>query len=147
MQGPERKRLDHVSPEWVGPEAKFFITVCAQVRGKNHFCRDGIGQVILDSIRHRNAQETWFCHMTVLMPDHVHLLLSFPPEVVHFTRIIGSWKHYLAHQHGVVWQENFFDHRIRPGENYSEKAQYVWQNPIRAGLVTNMQDWPWKFKA
>jgi REP element-mobilizing transposase RayT len=147
MQWPERKRLDHVTPEWVGPEAKFFVTVCAKPRGRNHFCREGIGQVILDSIRYRNDRETWFCHLAVLMPDHIHMLLSFAPEVVSFTKIVGSWKHWLGHQHGVDWQENFFDHRIRAEEKYSEKVQYVWDNPVRAGLVGNMQDWPWKFMA
>jgi len=75
------------------------------------------------------------------------MLLSFAPEVVSFTKIVGSWKHWLGHQHGVDWQENFFDHRIRAEEKYSEKVQYVWDNPVRAGLVGNMQDWPWKFMA
>jgi len=144
---PTRKRLDHEPPDWVGPEAEYFITICAEPRKQNHFCRDGIGHIILDSIRHRNEQQTWFCHLAVLMPDHIHLLLNFPPEAASFAKIIGNWKHWLAHQHGVCWQENFFDHRIRAGENYGEKMDYIGQNPVRAGLVKETQDGPWKFRA
>jgi putative transposase len=81
------------------------------------------------------------------MPDHIHLLLNFPPETNSFSRVIGSWKHWLAHQHAVSWQENFFDHRIRAGENYGEKMDYTWQNPVRAGLVQRAEDWPWSFRA
>ena len=42
------------------------------------------------------------------------------------------------------WQKGFFDHLIRHSESYSEKWQYVEQNPVRAGLVTESEDWPWQ---
>jgi putative transposase len=144
---PERKRLNHEPPEWVGTQAEYFITVSAQARGRNHFCHPEIGQTILDSIRYRHEKEIWFCHLAVIMPDHVHLLLNFPPNAVLFARIIGTWKHFLAHQHSVSWQENFFDHRIRPGEKYGEKVQYIRDNPVRAGLVGRADDWPYTFVA
>src|SRR4030095_9854688 len=40
--------------------------------------------------------------------------------------------------------ERFFDHLIRHGESYSEKWEYVRQNPVRAGLVHQADDWPWQ---
>ncbi len=39
------------------------------------------------------------------------------------------------------WQKEFFDHLIRSGESYSEKWEYMRQNPVRAGLVSNADDW------
>lgn len=39
------------------------------------------------------------------------------------------------------WQPGFFDHLIRRSESYSEKWEYVRQNPVRAGIVTNADDW------
>jgi len=42
------------------------------------------------------------------------------------------------------WQKGFFDHLIRHGESYSEKWEYVRQNPVRAGLVGTPEDWPWQ---
>ena len=43
-----------------------------------------------------------------------------------------------------LWQKEFFDHLIRSGESYSEKWEYVRQNPYRAGLVTDADDWPFR---
>jgi len=42
------------------------------------------------------------------------------------------------------WQEGFFDHLIRHDESHSEKWEYVRQNPVRAGLVKQPQDWRWQ---
>jgi REP element-mobilizing transposase RayT len=76
------------------------------------------------------------------MPDHIHLLLSFP-DIPSYSRKIGDWKHYLSHFHGVVWQENFFDHRLRDQENFGQKSDYILYNPVRAGLVQDAKDWPY----
>jgi putative transposase len=40
------------------------------------------------------------------------------------------------------WQKGFFDHVLRSSESYSEKWNYVRQNPVRAGLVKDWRDWP-----
>jgi len=41
-----------------------------------------------------------------------------------------------------VWQRGFFDHLLRSEESYSEKWNYVRNNPVRAGLVASGDDWP-----
>jgi hypothetical protein len=41
-------------------------------------------------------------------------------------------------------QEEFFDHILRSGESYSQKWDYVRENPVRAGLVSTFEDWPWQ---
>src|SRR5205823_1911443 len=45
---------------------------------------------------------------------------------------------------GTIWQEQFFDHVLRSGESYSQKWEYVRQNPVRAGLVASADEWPWQ---
>jgi len=42
------------------------------------------------------------------------------------------------------WQKGFFDRLIRHGESYSEKWEYVRQNPVRAGFVSRYEDWAWQ---
>ena len=101
-----------------------------------------MGSAILDSVKHRNEKQIWFCHLVVLMPDHIHLMLSFP-DLPSFSGVIGSWKHWLSRQHHISWQENFFDHRIRKDESFGVKADYILQNPVRAGLVDKAEDWPY----
>ena len=41
-----------------------------------------------------------------------------------------------------IWQRDYFDRYLRSSESYSEKWQYVEQNPVRAGLVGRVEDWP-----
>jgi len=81
----------------------------------------------------------------VLMPDHLHALLSFARDQS-ISKVVGDWKHFQARQHGIIWQEGYFDHRLRDderGEQLSAKMNYIRQNPVAAGLCARAQDWPW----
>jgi len=42
-----------------------------------------------------------------------------------------------------LWQREFFDHVLRSSESYAEKWNYVFDNPVRAGLVTTADNWPY----
>ena len=44
---------------------------------------------------------------------------------------------------GRAWQAGFFDHVLRNGESYGEKWNYVRMNPVRAGLVEQVEEWPY----
>jgi putative transposase len=139
---PYRQKLDLQTPEWVRDDATFFITICATPRGKNHLCHDIVGRAILDSVIHYHERLKWFCHIAVRMPDHIHLMLSFP-DVPTFANIIGDWKRWSAIRHKIGWQENFFDHRIRNEDNDKWKGDYIFNNPVRAGLADRPEDWPY----
>lgn len=45
---------------------------------------------------------------------------------------------------GNIWQKEFFDHVIRNEKSYAQKKDYVFNNPVRAGLVTKPDEWLWK---
>jgi putative transposase len=42
-----------------------------------------------------------------------------------------------------IWQSDYFDRYLRSSENYSQKWHYVEQNAVRAGLVSDLKDWPY----
>jgi REP element-mobilizing transposase RayT len=44
----------------------------------------------------------------------------------------------------TIWQEEFFDHVLRSSESYSQKWDYVRENPVRARLVKRSNEWPWQ---
>ena len=75
------------------------------------------------------------------MPDHLHGLITFNPEKT-MQRIVRNWKRYAAGNFQIVWQRDFFDHRIRNKESLDEKWQYILHNPVRAGLVASPEEWP-----
>jgi hypothetical protein len=57
--------------------------------------------------------------------------------------VLGKRLKQLGHD-GEIWERGFFDHLLRSEESYAQKWAYVQQNPVRAGLVTRMDDWPYQ---
>ena len=143
----QRKKLPHERPRWLRPEDEiFFITVCCESRGKNALCHRGIAREIFNSVKFRNQNNVWYAHLLCLMPDHLHALVSFPYERP-MKQIMSDWKRFLATQFNIEWQRDFFDHRLRKDESYSEKADYIRANPVRAGLIEASEDWPYFWQA
>jgi putative transposase len=85
----------------------------------------------------------------VLMPDHLHLFVVVEDERVRLSGWMGSLKNSISKTlrgRGEVsphWQKGFFDHVMRSGQSYSQKWDYVRENPVRAGLVARAGDWPY----
>ncbi len=137
---PQRKSLPHDIPFWVKSGAEYFITICCKERGRNQLCRDSVFELITESLAFRQARGDLWVHLLVLMPDHLHVIMSFNPRVG-MKRSISQWKRYVSTNSDVVWQRDFFDHRLRQDESYIEKAHYVRMNPVRAGLIDQPGNW------
>ena len=130
-------------PEWIDPAStNFFVTVCCQRRGTNQLCLPGIGEAVVSAARFYHEQRRWLLSLFLVMPDHVHMIVSFGTERK-MGVVVGAWKRYLSNQHSIVWQKNFFDHRPRTEEYAVREADYVLQNPVRAGLAQMAGEWPW----
>ena len=93
-------------------------------------------------------------HAAVVMPDHVHLLLTPLQDEnswgIGLPAILKSIKgasarsvNKLLSASGPVWQEESFDHVLRSQESREEKLEYIRQNPVRRGLVQKPEDYPW----
>jgi len=79
------------------------------------------------------------------MPDHVHLLLQ-DQEVVGLIRLFKGRMTPRARSiepKRQLWQRSFFDHALRKEESLSEIACYIWENPVRAEIVEEPQEYPW----
>jgi len=136
----KRKILPHAVPSWVDSSAIFFVTICCTPRHENHLCTGEIGAAIFEAVEFRQARGDWFAHLVMLMPDHLHALFSFPRDVA-MRKTISNFKEIVAKKAGVLWQRDFFDHRLRAEESYEEKARYIRLNPVRQKLVTVPEDW------
>jgi len=146
MDVPRRKRLPHDVPLWVDPQKEiFFITVNCEERARNHLALPEVAPAIFDTVRHRQELHLWWPHLFLIMPDHVHALLSFPPSGKPIKLIVTKWKEWTAKQIGIDWQLDFFEHRLRHEESRRQKADYILQNPVRQKLVSRPEDWPWVY--
>ena len=81
------------------------------------------------------------------MPDHLHLLVETTTDASNlqeFVRVFKQcssyhWKTVFGH---VLWQRSYFEHVLREGESPVKAARYLLANPLRAGMVESVEDYP-----
>ncbi|MCY1264240.1 Transposase IS200 like protein [compost metagenome] len=83
----------------------------------------------------------------VLMPDHLHWMVQL--EEGSLERLMQRFKSRSAKQvniclgsHGQVWQKGYHDRTVRAEDDIRQMARYVVANPVRAGLVRRVGDYP-----
>jgi putative transposase len=122
----------------------FFVTsVCAQRR--TVFQRDVASDLLVDVFLHYRGQGKYLLHDFVIMPDHFHALIT-PAQEISLERAVqfikGGFSFRLKSQ-SPVWQASFTNHRIRDEEDFERHREYIWMNPVRAGLVRKAEDYPY----
>ncbi len=109
--------------------------------------------VILQHCLHDDGKR-YLLHAVVVMPEHVHLLLSplldeegwscgLPAILKLIKGSSARSVNKLLGSGGSVWQEESFDHLLRSQESLEEKLEYIRQNPVRRGLAKKPEDYPW----
>jgi|ERR1044071_2374901 putative transposase len=141
-----RRVLPQDPPHFIGTsEAVFFITICCEAKGENQLCHPKAAETLFASARFYWERNLWGLPLFLLMPDHLHMLATFGPGAS-MKKVIRNWKRYTANYAAIRWQRDFFDHRLRNDESFSEKAAYILNNPVRASLVKRFEDWPYRIQ-
>jgi putative transposase len=119
-------------------ERTFFVTTVTWKRTPL-FRQQSAAELMMDVLEHYREQKRYSLHEFVIMPDHLHLLLT-PAAEVSVERAVqlikGGFSHRLGKQKpGLIWQESFTSHRIRNEDDFEYHAEYIRMNPVRAGLA------------
>jgi len=91
----------------------------------------------------------WVVGAYVLMPDHLHLFVAIDDQRINLSDWMKSLKGVVsanlraAKKQPPYWQKGFFDHVLRSSDSYAAKWNYVRENPVRAGLVSHWEEWPY----
>jgi REP element-mobilizing transposase RayT len=91
---------------------------------------------------------SWRLHAVCLMDTHYHLVLQAPRgEIPEGMRTLnGSYARAFNARHGrrgSLFEQRYSDTPIRDEEHLADTVRYVWANPVRAGIVEQIEDWPW----
>ena len=83
----------------------------------------------------------------VVMPEHVHLLIS-EPERAELSLVIQMLKQITSHKLKLVgaprfWQVRYYDFPVWSQRKRVEKLRYIHRNPVKRGLVARPEDWQW----
>jgi putative transposase len=130
----------------MSPPGIYFVTFSTWQR-RRLFVVEPYARLFLKTIYGYRRQGKFQLHAFVVMPEHIHLLLT-PGEDVTLERSVQLIKGGYSHAFGVefgkhkeVWQRGFTDHRIREREDFEKHRQYIHNNPVMRGLVDRVPEY------
>jgi len=126
----------------------YLVTACCARRCKVFVLAETV-RVGAECLEHIAKRQAWKILKVCFMPDHAHLLLSPMKEREQsLSDFMRAWKSCVVlrlRQIGMaanVWQREFYDRLLRSDEKVEEKWEYVRQNPVRAGLCREPEEYP-----
>ncbi|MGA2855978.1 MAG: transposase [Candidatus Sulfotelmatobacter sp.] len=126
----------------------FFITTIT-IQRRPIFRRETTARLLLDTLAHYRDGRKFLLHEFVVMPDHIHALLTPAEEISleHAMQFIKGGFSYRLKDRGSVWQPSFTNHRIRDWEDYEQHREYIRMNPVRARLAGRPEEYPYSSAA
>ncbi|HEY4757281.1 MAG TPA: hypothetical protein VIH43_01885 [Chthoniobacterales bacterium] len=134
-------------PVWLACEQSviYFVTICTTDRKPVLANPETFRALKIAASKLRD----WRVLAAIVMPDHLHIIVA-PIEnreakLGHFSAALKRW---MREQLGASWQwqAGCFDRLLRTNESLHDKWLYIRENPVRAGLVQNWEDWPYRYE-
>ncbi len=144
---PERHRRKNIRVHqdvYAQPGTMALLTACTASR-RDVFADPDHADLLTTEIRRLHGEE-WRVLGFCVMPDHVHLLvLNLRGSLIDFMRTLKGrtargLRGSLARR---LWQRSFHDHLLRRNEDIAVTLLYLFENPVRAGLVEEWTQHPW----
>ena len=110
-----------------------------------------------EAVRATQRRYPFHIDAMVVLPDHIHAVWTLPDNEfdfsirwrlvkVRFSKSIpkGEWLTEARRARGErgIWQRRYWEHLIRDERDYRHHIDYCWFNPVKHGLVANVEDWP-----
>jgi putative transposase len=108
------------------------------------FNSDRWAKLLIDTL-YRYRGSAYLLHQFVIMPDHIHILmtpLASPERAVQFIKGGFSFRAKKELESNMeIWQKGFQDHRIRDAGDYAQNTRYIHENPVRRNLCEGPEDY------
>lgn len=138
----------------------YFFTLVTYERQKI-FSRPENRSLLLDTIIHVRTFHPFTMVAYCILPDHIHLIWTLPEIDPDYSLRVGLIKAKFTKQYrlnggqpgppdisrtkrreAAIWQRRFWEHLIRDEQDLERYINYIHYNPIKHGLVENLDDWP-----
>lgn len=126
------------------PNRVFFVTTITAGR-LPIFRRETTARLLVDTLAHYREQGRFLLHEFVIMPDHIHALLTPAPDLTleRAMQFIKGGFSYRLKFRGPVWQQSFTNHRVRDSHDYENHREVIRMNPVRARLAERPEEYPY----
>jgi len=107
-----------------------------------------MAELLIEVLRTQMRSGKIAIHDFVIMPDHVHILMTIPGEtsLEKAMQLIKGGFSFRARKdlgfHGEIWQRGYSDVRILNAESFQQHRAYIDNNPIQAGLARRPEEFP-----
>src|ERR1700733_4798326 len=120
-------------PQRTATQGTFFLTTITYNR-RRIFQLPANADLFLETLQHYRLH--YLLHAFVLMPDHVHLILTPRDKTLSqvMNLIKGGFSHRLASKL-PIWQRGYTDHQIRTPEDFATHQRYIHHNPVTPRLA------------
>ena len=126
---------------------QIYLVTTRLANGRQTFADWRLGRILVNELRLEHEQDIAHSLAWVVMPDHLHWLFELREGTLN--RLMQRVKSRSAiainkttGSTGQVWQTGYHDVALRDENNLKNLARYVVANPLRAGLVKNVRDYP-----
>jgi putative transposase len=121
----------------------FFVTIATHER-RPIFQISRVAELFIDTLRHYRTRGYFKLHAFLVMPDHVHLLITPETDPLNQTiaLIQNGFAHRLASKY-TLWETGFTAHPIRNLRDLETIRTYLHQTPVRAKLTTTPELYPY----
>ena len=106
-----------------------------------------MASLFIEVLLHYKKQKKYLLHEFVVMPDHLHLLLTPLATLENSVMLIKGGFSYRVKVWlgfaGEIWQTSFYDRRVRDGDEYLRFRRYIHMNPVKRGLAISPENFPY----
>jgi putative transposase len=145
------KPLRYADPNAILSSTRTFFATTKTSMGRRLLQSDRNASLSIDVLRSYVAAKKFQVHDFVVMPDHVHLLLTVGSEMTierAMQLIKGGFSYRLKKETGYsgeVWQKGFSEVRADDQRSFQKHRDYIAQNPVKAGLVNSPEQFSYCF--
>ncbi|MFY0728114.1 REP-associated tyrosine transposase [Pseudomonas sp. NFX15] len=144
---PTRSHANHLRTGRYSQTGQIYLLTAVTHRREPLFRDWRVGRLVVDQFRQAQKEERANSLAWVVMPDHFHWLLELRDSTLPGLMLATKSRSARAvnagtAREGKLWQKGFHDRAIRREEDLQAVARYIVANPIRAGLVTRVHDYP-----
>ncbi|MCU1341211.1 MAG: hypothetical protein JWN92_634 [Candidatus Acidoferrum typicum] len=127
--------------------AWFFITLCCELRNPV-FANGQWAERLVGCLENTATKYHFNVHAYCVMPDHFHALVEGAApasDLLLFVRILkqASSREYSRESGAPLWQKKFYDHILRSKDSPDAVSWYIWMNPVRKGLCSQLNEYPY----
>ncbi len=133
--------------------ARTFFTTSKTSMGRRLLQSERNAELLIDVLRSLVAGHAFKLHDFVVMPDHLHLLLTVEDEMTvekAMQLVKGRFSYRLGKElgfKGEVWQRGFSELQVLGDRSFAEHRAYIANNPVKAGLVDSAEKYPYCFES